>query len=102
MSKKQNRPFNWSTAEQCTQDSAIEQIKEIAEAHEIEVFISGAVEFADRADCLGFSPKDFTVDEFTKYKERVGDAVLSAMLDAEREAFDFIKKERIKRLAKKI
>jgi hypothetical protein len=86
--KKQNKqPFSWSRSEQSNQNAAYEQISEIAEEHGIEVFFSGGEQFADRIEGAGLKPKDFSVDDFEKWKQLVVDHTLTALIEAERKAF---------------
>lgn len=100
MSKSQNRPFSWTRSERANQEEAQTQINSIAEEYEIEVFSSGAEQFADRIVGGGLKPSDYTVAEFQKFKNKVADAVVSALVEAEREAFEFIRFERLERIAK--
>lgn len=82
------------------QEEAQTQINSIGEEYGIEIFTSGGEQFVERIESYGLEPSDFTVAEFSKYKSKVVDAVLSAMAEAEREAFEFIRFERLERIAK--
>ena len=85
--KNTTRKFTWSDSEQSNQEAAYTQINEIAEEHEIEVFFSGGEQFASRIDSYGMNYKDFTVDDFSKWKQKVVDKVINALIEAERSAF---------------
>lgn len=85
--KHDTRKFKWNDKEQSNQEAAYEQISEIAEEHEIEVFFSGGEQFADRIDSYGFNYDDFTVEDFAKWKAKVVDKVLNSLIEAERSAF---------------
>ena len=86
--KKDTRKFVWSRAEQSLQEEANTRIGEIMEEYEMEVFTSGAEQFADRIEGAGLKPSDFTVEDFAKWKARVNDIVIGVLIEAERSAFD--------------
>ena len=72
------------------QDAAVNHICEIAGEHEIETFICGGEQFADRIEGAGLKVKDFTVEDFEKWKELVVKETLPALIEAERFAFEQI------------
>ena len=96
MKKTKQRPFTWSRSESTNQNIAIGQINEIAEEFGIEVFTSGGEEFADRIAGAGLEPKDFSVEDFEKWKSLVVGYTLTALVDAERKAFEIIKNKKSK------
>jgi hypothetical protein len=86
--KKDTRKFVWDDSEQSLQEEAHSRINEIMEEYEMEVFTSGAEQFADRIEGAGLKPSNFTVEDFAKWKARVVDIMMGALIEAERSAFD--------------
>lgn len=87
MKKTNTRPFSWTRSEMSNQNAAVNHICEIAGEHEIETFICGGEQFADRIEGAGLKAKDFTVEDFEKWKELVVKKVLPELIEAERLAF---------------
>lgn len=100
MSKNTTRKFTWNDSESSNQEAAYERINEIAEEYEIETFFSGGEQFAERIDNAGLDYKDFTVEDFAKWKASVVDIVLGALVEAERSAFDSLLIEKQKKKKK--
>lgn len=86
-----NRKFKWNDSEQANQEAAYDQISEIAEEHEIEVFFSGGEQFATciekYGDIYATKKPTFSVADFEKWKQKVVDKVIGQLIEAERSAF---------------
>lgn len=87
---KNKRAFVWNDKEAQNQEYAYQQINDIAEEYEIEPFLSGGEHFAERINNAGLKYSDFTVEDFTEWKQRVVQKVMDAMIEAERSAFNSI------------
>lgn len=89
--KSNNRKFIWNDREQANQEAAYTQMNEIAEEYEIEAFFTGGEQFAGCIERYGDIYKGkkiaMTVADFEKWKAKVVDKTLTALIEAERLAF---------------
>lgn len=82
-----NRPFVWNKREQAVQEDCISQMQSVSEEAEVQWCYTNGENFADKCKAFGFKPSDFTVAEFSRWQNRVMDAAVEALVQAERDAF---------------